>query len=198
MNTKATPHKWLLIGLFHSIYVRAAERPQIFLQRWWQGGQCDFWRSRTCGVNAQLETDTGLEGKWWQNCHFWVHYPFKCKAPFTLQSTKQHNPIHFNGELVICSDTSDSEHVQRRDKVQNPSNLCKWRAGATANRKEDGWAHVIVLLSAVDKHTKVGSVSNSFLFVILWKWLFSDEMNKMMCKLHLTALQYSKASSTNC
>ncbi len=41
-------------------------------------------------------------------------------------------------------------------------------SGATANRKEDGWAHVIVLLSAVDKHTqwgKIGSVSHSFLFV---------------------------------
>ncbi len=40
--------------------------------------------------------------------------------------------------------------------------------GATANWKEDGRAHVIVLLSAVDKHTqwkKVGSVSHSFLFV---------------------------------
>ncbi len=37
---------------------------------------------------------------------------------------------------------------------------------ATANRKED--AHVIVLVSAVDKQTqwkKVGSVSHSFLFV---------------------------------
>ncbi len=26
-------------------------------------------------------------------------------------------------------------------------------SGATANRKEDGWAHVIVLLSGIDKHT---------------------------------------------
>ncbi len=44
----------------------------------------------------------------------------------------------------------------------------EWLSGAIANRKEDGRAHVIVLLSAVDKHTqwkKLGSVSHSFLFV---------------------------------
>ncbi len=41
-------------------------------------------------------------------------------------------------------------------------------SGATANRKEDDRAHVIVLLSAVDERTqweKVGSVSHTFLFV---------------------------------
>ncbi len=39
-------------------------------------------------------------------------------------------------------------------------------SGATANRKEDGWAHVIVLLSAVDKHTqwKKSRLCFSFIF----------------------------------
>ncbi len=40
--------------------------------------------------------------------------------------------------------------------------------GATANRKEDGWAHVIVLLSAVDKHAMEKSrLRFSFIFVYM-------------------------------
>ncbi len=92
-------------------------------------------------------------------------------------ATKQHDPIHFNGGLAVSGDTSHSDHWRPNGGVS--SNVTKFRilqlyaneeqfAGATANRIEDGWAHVILLLSAKDKHTqwkKVCSVSHSFLFV---------------------------------
>ncbi len=90
-------------------------------------------------------------------------------------ATKRHNPINLNGELAISGYTSDSDWVGRAPDATkfrilqiyaNEERLSE----ATANRKEDGWAHVIFLLLAVYKHTqwKVGSVSHSFLFVCMY------------------------------
>ncbi len=78
-------------------------------------------------------------------------------------ATKRHDPNNFNGELAISGDTSDSDCWWRATSVS--SDVTKFSilqlyaneerlSGVSANRKEDGWAHVIVLLSAVDKHTQ--------------------------------------------
>ncbi len=102
------------------------------------------------------------------------------QAPFTLQVTRSDKVTRSHSFQWGAGDF-------RRQARQRPlatgwgvsSDVTKFRipqlyaneerhSGATANRKEDGRAHVIVLLSAVDKHTqwkKVGSVSHSFLFV---------------------------------
>ncbi len=84
----------------------------------------------------------------------------------TTSDTKRHDPIHFNGELPISGDTSDSEQYRPLATGWGVSSDAtkfrilqlyaneEWLSGVTANRKEDGRAHVIVLFSAVDKHSQ--------------------------------------------
>ncbi len=97
-------------------------------------------------------------------------------------ATKRHDPIHFNGELAISGDKSDSGCQQPLATGWGvSSDATKFRIpqlyaneerllGATANRKEDGRAHVIVLLSAVDKHTqwKKSRLRFAFIFVCMY------------------------------
>ncbi len=103
------------------------------------------------------------------------------EAPFTLQATLSDKATRSHSFQWRAGDF-------RRHERQRPlatgwgvsSDATKFRilqlyaneerlSGATANRKEDGWAHVIVLLSAVDKHTqwKKSRLCFSFIFVCM-------------------------------
>ncbi len=104
------------------------------------------------------------------------------KAPFTLQVTLSDKATRSHSFQWRAGDF-------RRHERQRPlatgwgvsSDATKFRilqlyaneerlSGVTANRKEDGWAHVIVLLSAVDKHTQweKNRLCFSFIFVCMY------------------------------
>ncbi len=98
------------------------------------------------------------------------------KAPFTLQATKWHDPINFNWELAISGDkrwqqplaigwgvSSDVTKFRILQLYANEERL----SGASANRKEDGWAHVIILLSAVDKYMQWEKSRFCFSFIFV-------------------------------
>ncbi len=83
-------------------------------------------------------------------------------AVICFQSEECIHVVEADTEYVFFVLSSDATEFRILQIYANEERL----SGATANKKEDGWAHVIVLL--VDKHTqwkKVGSVSHSLLFV---------------------------------
>ncbi len=115
---------------------------------------------------------------------FWTN---KCrlgrpKAPFTLQAilgdkaTRSHSFQWRAGDFrrherqrplaTGWGVSSDATKFRILQLYANEERL----SGATANRKEDGWAHVIVLLSAVDKHTRweKNRLCFSFIFVCMY------------------------------
>ncbi len=94
-------------------------------------------------VVKDTQSECGKPRLHFQKSPFWSVYtemqPWsfqtKARSHYKLHSaTKQHDPIHFNGELAISGDTSDSDRWRpdgacpATHKVQNPSTLCKWRA----------------------------------------------------------------------
>ncbi len=103
------------------------------------------------------------------------------EAPFTLQATLSDKARQSHSFQWRAGDFR--RHERQRPLVTGwgvSSNATKFRilkiyaneerlSGATANRKEDGWAHMIVLLSAVDKHTqwKKSRLCFSFIFVCM-------------------------------
>ncbi len=109
---------------------------------------------------------------WGDTKHTTQLHQLPARAPFTLQATLSDTiPFismeswRFPATQATGWDVSSDVTKFRILQLYANEERLLW---ATANRKEDGWAHVIVLLSAVDKQTqwkKVGSISLSFLFV---------------------------------
>ncbi len=111
--------------------------------------------------------------------------PSCAKAPFTLQATHSDKATRSHSFQWRAGDFRRQERQRLSatvgDRMGVSSDATKFRIpqlyaneerllGATANRKEDGRAHVIVLLSAVDKHTqwKKSRLRFAFIFVCMY------------------------------